>query len=144
MHAHHGCVWLKSVFRRVRINLIVLLLCLTTMPRVLTACSSMAAKVWLSNDTQIEIKMSFNIQTGAVVAGYRQVRPMYTGWNGWVGTWQWYAPNNGLIVILPGLPVLVLSLQMVRMSTTLISQRMLGDREVFFFDDEDGWIVPYF
>ena len=104
------------------------------MPKVLTACSSMVAKLWLNDDTRIEIKMSFNIQTGAVVAGYRQVLPEYTGWRGWVGTWQWLPEVGGLpevlhgpllLVMLPGIPVLVLSRDMVRMGTTVISQSQL-------------------
>ena len=109
------------------------------MARVLTACSSMAAKFWLSADEMIEIKMSFNIQTGAVVAGYRQILPEYTGWRGWVGAWQRFLFVNGapgFIVMLPGLPVLVLSLGMVRMSTTLIAQRQLADR-----DNNGGWAL---
>ena len=95
------------------------------MPKVLTACSSMKAKLWLNDDTRIEIKMSFNIQTGAVVAGYRQVLPEYTGWRGWVGAWHWDFGGRLLLVMLPGLPVLVLSRDMVSMGTTLISQSQL-------------------
>ena len=96
----------------------------------------MVAKLWLNDDTRIEIKMSFNIQTGAVVAGYRQVLPEYTGWRGWVGTWQWLPEVGGLpevlheegpllLVRLPGIPPLVLSRDMLRMCTTVISQSQL-------------------
>ena len=114
------------------------------MPRVLTACASMSGRVWVGNN-RIEVKMSFNIQTGDVVAGYKIIAPETerSGWRGWNGTWHW-AGGGDVIVLLPGLPVVRLRSGWLRMATTLISQRQLadGDDEEWLFvvdvDDDDA------
>ena len=115
------------------------------MPRVLTACASMSGRVWVGNN-RIEVKMSFNIQTGDVVAGYKKIGMaggLGMGWRGWNGTWQW-AGGGDVIVLLPGLPVVRLRSGWLRMATTLISQRQLadGDDEEWLFvvdvDDDDA------
>ena len=109
---------------------------------VLTACASMSGRVWVGNN-RIEVKMSFNIQTGDVVAGYKKNAPEKSGWRGWNGTWQW-AGGGDVIVLLPGLPVVRLRNGWLRMATTLISQRQLadGDDEEWLFvvdvDDDDA------
>ena len=112
------------------------------MPRVLTACASMSGRVWVGNN-RIEVKMSFNIQTGGVVAGYKIIAPEYKGWRGWNGYWYW-AGGGDVIVLLPGLPVVTVRSGRLMMATTLISQRQLadGDDEEWLFvvdvDDDDA------
>ena len=104
------------------------------MPRVLTACASMSGRVWVGNN-RIEVKMSFSIQTGDVVAGYIIILPERSGWRGWTGTWHWVGGGD-VIVLLPGLPVVRLRSGRLMMATTLISQRQLADG-----DDEDWLFV---
>ena len=104
---------------------------------VLTACASMSGRRWVGEkcDSRIEIKMSFNIQTGDVVAGYIIILPERSGWRGWTGTWHWVGGGD-VIVLLPGLPVVRLRSGRLMMATTLISQRQLADG-----DDEDWLFV---
>ena len=105
------------------------------MPRVLTACASMSGRLWVGNN-RIEIKMSFNIQTGDVVAGYKIIAPETerSGWRGWTGTWSWTWGLGDVIVLLEGLPPVRVRNGWLRMATTLISQRQLADR------DDEGWL----
>ena len=112
------------------------------MPRVLTACASMSGRVWVGN-SRIEIKMSFNIQTGDLVAGYKIIAPETerSGWRGWTGTWSWTWGLGDVIVLLEGLPPVRVRNGWLRMATTLISQRQLADGELADGDDEDWLFV---
>ena len=69
----------------------------------------MSGRVWIEESRcrsrcGIEIKMSFNIQAGDVVAGYKIISPETArgGWSGWNGTWYWTIGGD-VIVLLPNL-----------------------------------------
>ena len=69
----------------------------------------MSGRVWIEESRcrsrcGIEIKMSFNIQAGDVVAGYKIISPetARSGWSGWNGTWYWTIGGD-VIVLLPNL-----------------------------------------
>ena len=81
--------------------------------------------------------MSFNIQTGDVVAGYKIISPeaARSGWSGWNGIWYWTIGGD-VIVLLPGLPVVALHRNWIVMARTLISQRQLVDVDTV----DDNWL----
>jgi len=111
----------------------------------------MSAQMWIGegkcgfarSNYGIEIKMSINIQTGHVVAGYKIIAPETerSGWRGWTGTWSWTWGLGDVIVLLEGLPPVRVRNGWLRMATTLISQRQLADGELADGDDEDWLFV---
>jgi len=114
---------------------------------VLTACASMSGRVWIGESRcrsrcGIEIKMSFNIHTGDVVAGYKIISPeaARSGWSGWNGIWYWTIGGD-VIVLLPNLPAVRVRGEWLRMRTTLICQRQLADGVACIHaNDDDDWL----